>query len=333
QAIHQALLAGLLSHVGLLDDRTREYAGARGARFALWPGSALAKKRPDYVMVAELVETSRLWGRTAARLDPAWAEEIGAHVVKRSHSAPHWSSKRSSAMAHEKVTLYGVPLVADRVVGYGRIDPEAARDIFLQNALIEGDWRTRHHLFRDNRALIARLEELEAKTRRRDLLLSDEQLFAFYDARIPQDVVSGRHLDTWWKKARHETPDLLTLTVQDLLAADEEVAEAIAADFPDTWVQGDITLPLSYSFGDVGAKGVDGVTATVPLAVLNRLSPEGFDWLVPGMREELVTELIRSLPKPIRRHLVPAPERARAVAATLHDDDPSTGEAFVEAGA
>ena len=331
QAIHQALLAGLLSHVGLLDDRTREYAGARGARFALWPGSALAKKRPDYVMVAELVETSRLWGRTAARLDPAWAEEIGAHVVKRSHSAPHWSSKRSSAMAHEKVTLYGVPLVADRVVGYGRIDPEAARDIFLQNALIEGDWRTRHHFFRDNRALIARLEELEAKTRRRDLLISDEQLFTFYDARIPQDVVSGRHFDTWWKKARHETPDLLTLTEQDLLAADEEVAEAIAADFPDTWVQGDITLPLSYSFGDVGAKGVDGVTATVPLAVLNRLSPEGFDWLVPGMREELVTELIRSLPKPIRRHLVPAPERARAVAATLHDDDPSTGEAFVEA--
>jgi len=331
QAIHQSLLAGLLSHVGLLDDRTREYSGARGARFALWPGSTLAKKRPDYVMVAELVETSRLWGRTAARIDPVWAEETGAHVVKRSHSAPHWSSKRASAMAHEKVTLYGVPLVADRVVGYGRIDPEAARDIFLQNALIEGDWRTRHHFFRDNRALIARLEELEAKTRRRDLLISDEQLFSFYDARIPKDVVSGRHFDSWWKKARHETPDLLTLTEQDLLAADEEVAEAIAADFPDTWVQGDITLPLSYSFGEVGAKGVDGVTATIPLAVLNRLAPRGFDWLVPGMREELVTELIRSLPKPIRRHLVPAPERAKAVAATLHDDDPGTGEAFVEA--
>ena len=331
QAIHQALLAGLLSHVGLLDDRTREYSGARGARFALWPGSTLAKKRPDYVMVAELVETSRLWGRTAARIDPAWAEEAGAHVVKRSHSAPHWSSKRASAMAHEKVTLYGVPLVADRVVGYGRIDPEAARDIFLQNALIEGDWRTRHHFFRDNRALIARLEELEAKTRRRDLLISDEQLFSFYDARIPQEVVSGRHFDSWWKKARHETPDLLTLTEQDLLAADEEVTEAIRSDFPDTWVQGDITLPLSYSFGEVGAKGADGVTATIPLAVLNRLAPRGFDWLVPGMREELVTELIRSLPKPIRRHLVPAPERAKAVAGTLHDDDPDGGEAFVEA--
>ncbi len=331
QAIHQALLAGLLSHVGLQDDRTREYGGARGARFALWPGSALAKKRPDYVMVAELVETSRLWGRTAARIDPAWAEETGAHVVKRSYSAPHWSSKQAGAMAHEKVTLYGVPIVADRVVGYGRIDPPAAREIFLQKALIEGDWRTRHHFFRDNRALIAQLEELEAKTRRRDLLISDEQLFRFYDQRIPAEVVSGRHFDTWWKTQRQQTPDLLTLTEQDLLAADEGVTEAIRADFPDTWVQGDITLPLSYSFGDVGAKGVDGVTATVPLAVLNRLAPRGFDWLVPGLREELVTELIRSLPKPIRRHLVPAPERAKAVTATLHDDDPDSGESFLEA--
>ena len=331
QAIHQALLAGLLSHVGLHDDRSREYSGARGARFALWPGSALAKKRPDYVMVAELVETSRLWGRTAARIEPSWAEETGSHVVKRSHSAPHWSSKQASAMAHEKVTLYGVPIVADRVVGYGRIDPESAREIFLQHALIEGDWRTRHHFFRDNQALIEELEELEAKTRRRDLLISDEQLFRFYDERIPASVVSGRHFDTWWKTQRHETPDLLTLTEKDLLAAEEGVAEAIGADFPDTWVQGDITLPLSYSFGEVGAKGTDGVTATVPLAVLNRLQPHGFDWLVPGMREDLVTELIRSLPKPIRRHLVPAPERAKVVAATLHDDDPNSGEAFLEA--
>ncbi|HIY24913.1 MAG TPA: ATP-dependent RNA helicase HrpA, partial [Candidatus Brachybacterium merdigallinarum] len=330
QAIHQSLLAGLLSHVGLYEERSREYSGARGARFALWPGSALAKKRFDYVLVAELVETSRLWGRTAARIDPAWAEETGAHVVRRSHSAPHWSSKRASAMAHEKVTLYGVPIVADRVVGYGRIDPPAAREIFIQHALIEGDWRTRHHFFRDNRALIERLEEMEAKTRRRDLLISDEQLFRFYDQRIPETVVSGRHFDTWWKTQRHETPDLLTLTEDDLLDPDADLSH-LASEFPDTWVQGDITLPLSYSFGEVGAKGADGVTATIPLAVLNRLEPRGFDWLVPGMREELVTELIRSLPKPIRRHLVPAPERAKAVAAILHDDDPDAGEPFVEA--
>ncbi|MGP9693805.1 ATP-dependent RNA helicase HrpA [Brachybacterium sp. AOP25-B2-12] len=382
-AIHQALLAGLLSHVGLHDDRSREYAGARGARFTLWPGSALAKKRPDYVMAAELVETSRLWGRTAARLDPAWIEEIGAHVLKRSYSAPHWSSKQASAMAHEKVTLYGVPIVADRVVGYGRIDPEDSREIFLQKALVEGDWRTRHHFFRDNRALIAELEELEAKTRRRDLLVSDDALFGFYDERIPTSVVSGRHFDTWWKTQRHETPDLLTLTEKDLLADPEGAdEEQLAREFPDVWVQGDLVLPLTYAFapgsgsgsgtaqpsagggaggGVVSGQGqghgrgpgqgraagasrgqgsgsraqdprpADGVTVTIPLAVLNRVSPRGFDWLVPGLRAELVTELIRSLPKPVRRHLVPAPERAKAVAAILHDEDTDTEEAFVEA--
>jgi ATP-dependent helicase HrpA len=330
-AIHQALLSGLLSHVGLYDDRTREYGGARGAHFALWPGSALAKKRPEFVMVAELVETSRSWGRTAAKIDPAWVEEVGAHAVRRTHSEPYWSSKRACAMAHEKVTLYGVPVIADHVVPYGRIDPELSRDIFLQNALVEGDWTTRHHFFRDNRALIERLEDLEAKSRRRDLLVSDEQLFRFYDQRVPRTVVSGRHFDAWWKKQRHQTPDLLTLTEQDLIAADDSVVGAIQADFPDTWVQGDLTLPLTYSFGEVGADGADGVTATIPLAVLNRVVTRGFDWLVPGMREELVTELIRSLPKPLRRPLVPAPEKAKAVASTLHDDDPDTGEPFVEA--
>ncbi len=376
-AIHQALLAGLLSHVGLYDDRSREYSGARGARFTLWPGSALAKKRPDYVMVAELVETSRLWGRTAARIDPAWVEEVGAHVLKHTYSEPFWSSKRASAMAHEKVTLYGVPIVADRTTGYGRIDPVASREIFIQKALIEGDWRTRHHFFRDNTALIEELSELEAKSRRRDLLVGDEALFRFYDERIPAKVVSGRHFDAWWKIQRHETPDLLTLTEADLLseeAADADLQARFARDFPDTWVHGDLVLPLTYAFapgdaraaaqspqrrrdggdrqhGQLGGRGndgrgnggrgkndatqreqvLDGVTATIPLAILNRVQPRGFDWLVPGLREELVTELIRSLPKPIRRHLVPAPERAKAVAATLHDDDPDAGEPFVEA--
>ncbi len=343
-AIHQSLLAGLLSHVGLYEDRTREYSGARGARFALWPGSALARKRPDYVMVAELVETSRLWGRTAARIDPAWVEEVGAHVLRHSYSEPFWSSKRASAMAHEKVTLYGVPIVGDRVTGYGRIDPETSREIFLQKALIEGDWRTRHHFFRDNAALIEELSELEAKSRRRDLLVGDEALFRFYDERIPATVVSGRHFDSWWKRQRHVTPDLLTLTEADLLseeAADEDLQAAMARDFPDTWVQGDLTLPLTYAFapGDARAPAagpgrtaaLDGVTATIPLAVLNRVQPHGFDWLVPGLRTELITELIRSLPKSIRRHLVPAPERAKAVAQALHDDDPDEGEPFLEA--
>ncbi|MCG7426914.1 ATP-dependent RNA helicase HrpA [Helcobacillus sp. ACRRO] len=332
-AIHQSLLAGLLSHVGLFEEKNRDYQGARGTRFVLWPGSAIAKKRPDYVMAAELVETSRLFGRTAARIRPEWIEELGAHVVKRSYSEPHWSTKRAAAMAYEKVTLYGVPIIAQRAVNLGRIDREQARDTFIQQALIEGRWTTRHHFFRDNNRLIEDLQELEAKTRRRDIIAGDETLFRFYDERLPQNIVSGRHFDSWWKKQRHKTPDLLHFT-RDLLLADD--AEPAAQGFPDTWVQGDITLHLTYNFDpttqrDAKQKQRDGVTATVPLAVLGRLEDTGFDWLVPGMREELIIELIRSLPKPLRRHLIPAPDKAKAVAQTLADDDPNTGEKFVEA--
>ncbi|WP_058234350.1 ATP-dependent RNA helicase HrpA [Devriesea agamarum] len=334
-AIHQALLSGLLSHVGLYEERYREYHGARGAKFAIWPGSALAKKRPDYVMAAELVETSRLWARSVARIDPAWIERAGSHVVKRSYSQPHWSSSRASAMAHEKVTLFGVPIVADRVVSYGAIDPEVSRDLFIRHALIDGEWNTRHHFVRDNARLLERMEELEHKTRRRGLIADDAALFDFYDARIPQSVVSGRHFDSWWKKTRRNQPDLLTLT-EDVLLGDEaeEAARRIEQDFPSTWTQGDITIPLTYSYNPgthTKPSPHDGVTATVPLAVLNRLKPQGFDWLVPGMRQELITELIRTLPKPIRRHLVPAPERAKAVAAALLDDGPQDGETFCEA--
>lgn len=347
-AIHQSLLAGLLSHVGLFDERSREYQGARNARFVLWPGSVIAKKRHDYVMAAELVETSRLFGRIAAKIDPSWIEDVGAHVLKRTYSQPHWSSKKASAMAYEKASLFGVPIVADRPVPYGRINPELSRDIFIQHALIEGQWSTRHHFYRDNQALIAELEELENKTRRRDLLVGDEALFQFYDEKIPAAVVSARHFDSWWKKQRHTTPDLLTLTRKDLLVHTEDDH---AHGFPDTWVQGDITLQLSYEFDPSQGRGIstadaartsspqnsskvrakDGVTATIPISVLGRVEVTGFDWLVPGLREEKITELIRTLPKPLRRHLIPAPDKAKAVAAVLRDDDPTTGERFVEA--
>ncbi|MDO5645492.1 MAG: ATP-dependent RNA helicase HrpA [Dermabacter sp.] len=335
-AIHQSLLAGLLSHVGLYDERTRDYQGARGSRFVIWPGSVLAKKKTDYVMVAELVETSRLFGRIAAAIDPAWIEDVGDHVLKRSYSEPHWSSKRAAAMAYEKVTLYGVPIVARRAVAYGRINPEVSRELFIQHALVEGQWSTRHHFARDNARLMNELEELENKARRRDLIVGDDALMAFYDERIPASVTSGRHFDAWWKKERHERPDLLTLTREILLA---DGAEPAAQGFPDTWVQGDITLALTYAFEPAGRAGEasatqghhDGVTATVPLAVLGRLRPTGFDWLVPGMREEKIAELIRSLPKPLRRHLIPAPDKAKAVARVLHDEDVNSGEAFVEA--
>ncbi|GAA2155004.1 ATP-dependent RNA helicase HrpA [Humibacillus xanthopallidus] len=317
-AVHQSLLAGLLSHVGVRDEQKREYAGARGTRFGISPGSALFRKQPQFVMAEELVETSRLWARMNARIDPVWAEQLGEHLVKRQYSEPRWSGRRGSAVATERVTLYGVPLVVGRVVGLGRIDPELARDLFIRHALVEGDWPTEHAFLRDNAALVERLGELEARTRRRDIVVDDSTLIAFYDKRIPSDVVSGRHFDTWWKKARRQTPDLLTFTEELLL---RESAGSIAdEDHPTTWTQGENVLPVTYQFEPGSAQ--DGVTVHIPVDRLNQVTPEGFDWQVPGFREELVTALIRSLPKGIRRNLVPAPDHARAV---LPELDPASG--------
>lgn len=317
-AVHQSLLAGLLSHVGVRDEQKREYAGARGARFGISPGSALFRKQPQFVMAEELVETSRLWARMNARIDPGWAEQLGEHLVKRQYSEPRWSGRRGSAVATERVTLYGVPLVVGRLVGLGRIDPELARDLFIRHALVEGDWHTEHAFLRDNAALVERLAELEARTRRRDIVVDDGTLVAFYDKRIPAEVVSGRHFDTWWKKARRETPGLLTFTEELLL---RETAGSLADDdHPTTWTQGENVLPVTYQFEPGSAQ--DGVTVHIPVDRLNQVAADGFDWQVPGFREELVTALIRSLPKGIRRNLVPAPDHARAV---LPELDPSSG--------
>ncbi|MDN5790303.1 MAG: ATP-dependent RNA helicase HrpA [Micrococcales bacterium] len=321
-AIHQALLAGLLSHVGVRDEQKREYAGARGARFGISPGSALFRKQPQFVMAEELVETTRLWARTNARIDPAWAEELGAHLVKRQHSEPRWSARRGSAVATERVTLFGVPLVVGRVVGLGGIDPELARDLFIRHALVEGDWQTRHAFFHDNAALIERLERLEARTRRRGIVVDDAALFSFYDRRIPGTVVSGRHFDTWWKAARREDPELLTFT-EDLLV--HESPGALGALHPTLWPQGELDLEVTYRF-EPGSAG-DGATVHIPVDRLNQVSAGGFDWHVPGFREELVTALIRALPKGIRRALVPAADHARAVLPGL---DPESG-ALVDA--
>ncbi|MCE1178579.1 MAG: ATP-dependent RNA helicase HrpA [Micrococcales bacterium] len=315
--IHQSLLAGLLSHVGLRDERTRDYLGARGARFAIQPGSVLSRRQPDYVMAAELVETSRLWARTNARISPEWAERAGAHVVKRSYSEPRWSRSQGAALATERVTLFGVPLVADRRVQYGRIDPETSRQLFIQHALVEGDWETRHEFFAANRALLERLSELESRARRRDLVVGDDVLVDFYDARIPPDVVSARHFDTWWKKAHRERPGLLTFT-EDLLTRDE--AEGVSAsDYPHEWVQQGITLPVTYQFEPGTA--ADGATVHIPLAVLNQITDAGFDWQVPGLRGDLAVALLRSLPKTTRRHFVPTPDHAYAALAEAHPGD------------
>ncbi|GAA0278296.1 ATP-dependent RNA helicase HrpA [Actinomadura nitritigenes] len=328
--IHVSLLAGLLSHIGLIDtagrsgsvgrgdaekkekDRPRrgqEYLGARGAKFAVFPGSALFRKPPRWVMSAELVETSRLWGRVNARIEPDWIEPLAEHLVKRNYSEPHWSKKQAAVMAHEKVTLYGVPIVADRRVNYGSIDPALSRELFIRHALVEGDWETHHEFFHANRALLDEVEELEHRARRRDILVDDETLFDFYDARIPEDVVSGRHFDAWWKRARRSDPDLLGFEKSMLI--NETAGGVSEADYPDVWKQGPLRLRLTYQF-EPGADA-DGVTVHVPVQVLNQVRPDGFEWQVPGLRTELVTELIRSLPKQLRVNFVPAPDYARKV--------------------
>jgi ATP-dependent helicase HrpA len=251
--------------VGLRDTEKREYLGARSARWALVPSSSLAKKAPRWVMAAELVETNRMWGRVAARVDPAWVEKAGSHLVKRQYSEPHWERKAAAVMAYERVTLYGIPVVAQRKVNFGSIAPVLSREMFLRSALVDGDWETFHAFFAANRALLEDVEELEHRARRRDIVVDDQALYDFYDARIPADVVSGRHFDAWWKRARHETPDLLTFTLGDLVS---DSADALSAlDHPDVWVQGDRQLPLTYQF-EPGSEA-DGVTVHVPLAVLN----------------------------------------------------------------
>ncbi|MEE4493797.1 ATP-dependent RNA helicase HrpA [Streptomyces sp. BE230] len=305
-SVHTSLLAGLLSHIGLKDTEKNEYLGARSAKFAIFPGSALFKKQPRFVMSAELVETSRLWARVNARVEPEWIEPLAQHLLKRTYSEPHWEKDQAAVMAYERVTLYGVPIVAQRKVNFGRIDQEASRDLFIRNALVEGDWRTHHQFFHDNRKLLGEVEELEHRARRRDILVDDETLFDFYDQRIPEHVVSGAHFDSWWKHKRKDEPDALDFERSMLI--NEKAGAVTKDDYPDSWRQGKLKFRVTYQF-EPGADA-DGVTVHIPLQVLNQVTSEGFDWQIPGLREEVVTELIRSLPKPIRRHYVPAPNYA-----------------------
>ncbi|MBH0131086.1 ATP-dependent RNA helicase HrpA [Salinibacterium sp. NK8237] len=324
--IHRSLLAGLLSHIGLKDVAKRDYIGARQTRFVIFPGSALAKKQPNAIMSAELVETSRLFARMNASIDPVWAEKLAGDLVKRSYSEPHWEKKQGAAVAFERVTLYGVTLAARRRIQFSRVDLPAARELFIRHALVEGEDDLTKRDKRvwgfdaSNRALRRDLEQLEERSRRRDILHDDETIFEFYDKRLPATVASVRDFEGWWKKARHDSPDLLTLSTDDLLENADD-AEVDNTAFPTTWVRGDQTLSLSYRF-EPGTDD-DGVTVAVPLPLLAGLRPEGFDWQVPGLREELVTALIKALPKPIRRNVVPAADWARRLLENA-PDDPAT---------
>lgn len=318
--VHAALLAGLLSHIGLREGESRDFQGARNVKFVLAPGSVLTKRPPRWIVVADLVETSRLYGRIAARIQPDTVERIAGDLVARTYSEPHWDSQRGAVMAFERVTLFGLPLVPRRRVGYANVEPAVARELFIRHALVEGDWQTRHHFFRDNAALREQLTELEEKARRRDLMVGDDEIYAFYDARVPPEAVSARHFDAWWKNQRHKTPELLTMTRDDLLRKDDP-----SSDQPDTWHADELSLPLTYRF-EPGAED-DGVTVHVPVEVLARLGGDEFSWQVPALREELVTALIKSLPKDLRRNFVPAPDTARAVLAAIEPD----GEPILQA--
>jgi len=323
--IHQALLSGLLSHIGLLEEKDkerggsgrrpmREYLGARGARFAIFPGSGLARRNPQFLMAGELVETSRLWARQNAAIKPEWAERLGGDLVKRTYSEPHWSKKRAQVQAHERATLYGVPLVADRLVSYGRVDPALARELFIRHALVYGEWHTQHRFLAENQRLLEEAAELEHRARRRDIVVDEHTLFDFYDARVGPDVVSGAHFDQWWKQERRQRPDLLTFDAAML--THDTVEEVTEADYPEQWQADEgLTFSISYHF-EPGAAD-DGLTIDVPVATLNRVAADDFSWNVPGLRQELVTGLIRSLPKNLRVSFVPAPDKAREFLASV----------------
>ncbi|WDH78038.1 ATP-dependent RNA helicase HrpA [Microbacterium esteraromaticum] len=337
-AVHRAILSGLLSQIGILDERTAagsankakgekrritEYRGARGIRFSIFPGSGLRKKSPQAVMAAEIVETSRTFARTVAAIDPAWAESLAGDLAKRQVSEPHWSKDAGAAVAFEKVTLFGVEIIPRRRVQFARIDRAGARELFLRHALVEGEWdpsridKRVSAFWRANSELRRRLEKLEERERRRDILAGDEAVYAFYDERIPRDVFDVRSFEKWWREALASTPKLLVMRESDLLDDDGRTDQG---EFPTRWTQGDQVLGLAYRF-EPGAAD-DGVSVVVPLALLQQIRDTGFDWQVPGLRAELITALLRALPKAIRRHVVPAADWAEKFGTELAAEAP-----------
>ncbi|MDP9806416.1 ATP-dependent helicase HrpA [Trueperella bonasi] len=315
EAIHKSMLVGLLSNLGYWDERTKDYLGARGTRFVIWPGSGLHRRNPDWVMAAELVETSRLFARTVARIKPEWVEGAGSHLVKRQYSEPFWSTRKGAAMVHEKVLLYGLPIIADRRVLLSKLGTDSARELaremFIRHGLVEGAWRHHHAFAKHNQRQLEQAREVEQRLRQAGLVADDDAQFTFFDERLPTGIVSGGHFNSWWKKEQRKNPEWLNFT-QEFLLGTTEVSEE---DFPTEWIQGDIALPIEYDFSP--GTYSDGLTVEVPVTLLPQLKDEGFDWLVPGMLSDLVIATIRALPKPVRRNLVPAPDVAREILTLL----------------
>ncbi len=317
ETIHRAILAGLVSHIGVRDPDSHEYRGARGVRFALHPGSGLFTRNPEWVMAAELVETGRLWARQVAPIDPAWVEETAPHLVRRTHSDPFWDPDEGASFVAETVTVYGLRIVAGRRVRHARVDPAGAREMFIRHALVGGDWTADYDFVAVNRARIAEVEEMEARRRQGGLLVDDERLFALFDARIPDEVVSARHFDAWWRTERRRRPHLLDLDLADLV--DDDSATPDDEAFPTVWRLGELELNLAYEFDPTSP--TDGLTVELSLGGLHRVDPAAFDWLVPGLRTELITALLRTMPKPLRKRFAPLPDTARALAERLGPDD------------
>ena len=310
--VHQALLSGLLSHIGQQDEN-REYKGARGMKFFIFPGSALTKKSPKWLMSAELVETSRLFARMNAKIDPLWLEPLAQHLVKRNYSEPHWEKKQGAVMAFEQVTLYGLSIVSKRKINFNVIEPVTCREIFIREALVNGDCVIKEKFLSKNQQLVESIEELEQKARRRDFLIDEQHLVDFYSDKLPDTVNCQRSFLAWWKKAKRENEQLLDFSKAFLL--NESSDELSTIEYPDVWQQDSITLPLTYHFspGDID----DGISVVLPIALLNQVQEVGFDWLIPALRDELAIALIKALPKTLRRNFVPAPNYAQACLAAM----------------
>ena len=313
-SVHQALLSGLLSHLGQQDEN-REFKGARGSKFFIFPGSALAKKPPKWLMSAELVETSRLFARMNARIDPLWIEPLAEHLLKRSYSEPHWEKKQGAVMAFEQVSLYGLSIITKRKINFNKIEPDTCRELFIREALVNGDCVIKENFLSENQTLVASIEALEQKARRKDFLIDEQQLVDFYTDKLPETVICQRSFLAWWKKSKQKNGTLLNFTKEFLL--NESSGELSSKEYPDTWQQDNLTLPLSYHFspGDED----DGISVIIPITMLNQCQHEGFDWLIPALRYDLVVALIKALPKALRRNFVPAPNYAEACLANMNE--------------
>src|SRR5688500_16288423 len=311
-APHRALRAGLLGNVGMKTGDF-EYTGARGTKFHIFPGSGLFRSKPKWVVAGELVETTRLYARTVANIEPRWVGRVAGHLVKREYTEPHWRRDTANVVAYERVTLYGLLIVPRRVVHYGPIDPKVAREVFIHAALVGGELDTDAQYFRHNRELLREIELIEAKLRRRDVLVDAQTRFAFYDARVPKHVFNGFTFERWRREAERQDKRVLFMSRADLMLHAAE--QATPGLFPDALNVNGVRLPLVYHLEP--GHPADGVTATVPLAALNQLPSEPFEWLVPGMLKEKLVALLRTLPRELRTKFVPAPDVADAVIPNL----------------